>query len=111
SNMYMIMRFITLIVLVVGAWLSFNGKLSYGELVAFVLYVNVLFKPAEKISALLELYPKGMAGFRRFAELLDEDPDITDRKDAKDVQNLHGYIEFHDVTFSYETSAEPVLEN
>lgn len=111
SNMYMIMRFITLIVLVVGAWLSFNGKLSYGELVAFVLYVNVLFKPVEKISALLELYPKGMAGFRRFTELLDEDPDIVDRKNAKDVQNLQGTIEFHNVTFSYETSAEPVLEN
>lgn len=111
SNMYMIMRFITLIVLVVGAWLSFNGKLSYGELVAFVLYVNVLFKPVEKISALLELYPKGMAGFRRFTELLDEDPDIVNRKDAKNVHNLQGNIEFHDVNFAYETSTERVLEN
>lgn len=109
SNMYMIMRFITLIVLVVGAWLSFNGKLSYGELVAFVLYVNVLFKPIEKISALLELYPKGMAGFKRFTELLDEAPDIIDRKGAKEVSHLRGDIDFNDVTFAYETSAEPVL--
>lgn len=111
SNMYMIMRFITLLVLVVGAWLSFNGKLSYGELVAFVLYVNVLFKPVEKISALLELYPKGMAGFRRFTELLDESPDIVDRKGAKEVQQLRGDINFNNVTFAYDTSAEPVLNN
>lgn len=109
SNMYMLMRFITLIVLVVGAWLSFNGKLSYGELVAFVLYVNVLFKPIEKISALLELYPKGMAGFRRFTELLDKNPDIIDKKDAIEVKKLDGYIEFRDVTFAYEKTTDPVL--
>src|SRR5690625_4496159 len=55
SNIYMLMRLMTLVVLIVGAWLSFTGKLSYGSLVAFVLYVNVLFRPIEKISALLEL--------------------------------------------------------
>src|SRR5699024_9884556 len=59
ANIYMIMRFVSLIVLVVGAWLSYNDQLLYGELVAFVLFVNVLSKPIEKISALLELYPKG----------------------------------------------------
>lgn len=60
SSIYMMTRLLTLVVLVVGAWLSFNGKLSYGELVSFVLYTNVLIKPIDKISALLELYPKGM---------------------------------------------------
>ena len=64
SSIYFMTRLLTLIVLVVGAWLSFNGELSYGELVSFVLYTNVLIKPIDKISALLELYPKGMAGFK-----------------------------------------------
>src|SRR5699024_2314934 len=53
SSIYMMMRIVTLVVLVVGAWLSYNNQLTYGELVAFVLFVNVLFKPIEKISALL----------------------------------------------------------
>ena len=66
SSIYMMTRLVTLVVLVVGAWFTFKGKLSYGELVSFVLYVNVLIKPVDKISALLELYPKGMAGFKRF---------------------------------------------
>ena len=66
SSIYMMTRLMTLVVLVVGAWFTFNGKLSYGELVSFVLFINVLIKPVDKISALLELYPKGMAGFRRF---------------------------------------------
>ena len=111
SNIYMLMRFMTLVVLVYGAWLSFNGKLSYGELVAFVLYVNVLLKPIEKISALLELYPKGMAGFKRFTELLDQAPDVKDKKGAKEVNSLRGDIAFHDVTFTYEKTQAPVLKN
>lgn len=110
SNMYMMMRFITLLVLVVGAWLSYNNKLSYGELVAFVLYVNVLFKPVEKISALLELYPKGMAGFRRFTELIDQEADIKDKKNAIEVASLKGDIAFHNVTFGYEKTEDPVIK-
>lgn len=111
SNMYLLMRLMTLLVLVVGAWLSFNDELSYGELVAFVLFVNVLFKPIEKISALLELYPKGMAGFRRFSNLLSQEPEIVDKKGAKEVESLEGNIAFQDVTFSYEKTQQPVIKD
>src|SRR5690625_1582956 len=111
ANIYMLMRFIILIVLVLGAWLSFNNQLSYGELVAFVLYMNVLFKPIEKISALLELYPKGMAGFKRFTDLLDIEPEVKDRKDAKTVTTLNGDISFENVTFGYEKTQASVLKS
>ncbi|AVK84730.1 multidrug ABC transporter ATP-binding protein [Lysinibacillus sp. B2A1] len=104
SSIYMMTRLLTLIVLVVGAWLSFNGKLSYGELVSFVLYTNVLIKPIDKISALLELYPKGMAGFKRFRELIEQDPEIQDRDGAKNVTHLYGDISFNNVHFNYDTS-------
>lgn len=109
SSIYMLTRLMVLVVLVYGAWLSFRGTLSYGELVGFVLYVNVLFKPIDKISAILELYPKGMAGFKRFAELIDQNPDVVDREDAVEVAHLKGNIEFRDVTFSYDDN-KPVLE-
>jgi ATP-binding cassette, subfamily B, bacterial len=109
SGIYMMTRLMTLIVLVYGAWLSFTGKLSYGELVSFVLYVNVLFKPVDKISALMELYPKGMAGFSRFIELLNQSPDVLDRQGAINVPLLKGNIEFDQVTFRYDSN-KPVLE-
>ncbi|WHX41362.1 ABC transporter ATP-binding protein [Mesobacillus sp. AQ2] len=109
SGIYMLTRLIVLVVLVYGAWLSFQGSLSYGELVGFVLYVNVLFKPIDKISAILELYPKGMAGFKRFTELMDQNPDVVDREDAIVVPHLKGDIEFRNVTFSYDQN-KPVLE-
>lgn len=109
SNIYMLTKLITLIILVVGAHLSYQGELLYGELVAFILFVNVLMRPIEKISALLEMYPKGMAGFRRFLDLLEVDPEIVDRKDAVAVPNLKGDISFNDVTFGYERTQAPVL--
>ncbi|MFC4558449.1 ABC transporter ATP-binding protein [Virgibacillus kekensis] len=109
SNIYMMMRLIVLIVLVVGAWLTYTDRLSTGELVGFVLYVNVLFKPIEKISALLELYPKGMAGFKRFTDLLDVEPDVVNHENAREVTSLKGDITFEDVTFGYEKTQGSVL--
>ncbi|WP_339230860.1 ABC transporter ATP-binding protein [Oceanobacillus sp. FSL K6-2867] len=111
SNIYMMMRLITLLVLVVGAWMTFNGRLSAGELVFFVLMMNVLFSPIQKISALLELYPKGMAGFKRFTQMLDVEPDVQDRPNAVHVKDLKGDIAFQDVSFSYEEAHGPVLNN
>ncbi|WP_373894335.1 ABC transporter ATP-binding protein [Virgibacillus sp. CBA3643] len=111
SNIYMLMRLITLLVLVVGAWLTFNDQLSYGELVSFVLYVNVLFNPIQKITALLEMYPKGMAGFKRFIDLLDSEPDIKNRENAVEAGSLRGDIAFDDVAFTYEKTQSPVLDS
>lgn len=104
SGIYMLTRFIILVVLVYGAWLSFTGRLSYGELVAFILYVNVLFKPIDKISALMELYPKGMAGFRRFTEMIDTEPEVKNAPDAIKAPPLRGDIQLENVSFSYENS-------
>ncbi|MDZ5473736.1 ABC transporter ATP-binding protein [Bacillus sp. 31A1R] len=106
SGIYMMTRFFILIVLVYGAWLSYTGELTYGALVGFVLYVNVLFKPIDKISALMELYPKGMAGFRRFTELIDTLPEVVDKEDAIKVDTLSGDIQFNNVHFRYDDSKE-----
>ena len=102
SSIYMMTRLLTLLVLVYGAWLNYQNELSYGELVSFVLFLNVLIKPIDKISALLELYPKGMAGFGRFQELMEQEPEILDRPDAIEVSGLKGNILFEDVHFAYD---------
>lgn len=102
SSIYMMTRLLTIIVLVYGAWLNYQGDLTYGELVSFVLFLNVLIKPIDKISALLELYPKGMAGFSRFRELINQEPDILDSKDAVAVNGLKGDIRFENVHFGYD---------
>ena len=57
---------------------------------SFLLLVGVFFRPVEKINAVLETYPKGIAGFRRYTELLDTEPDIVDAPDAVDVGRAAG---------------------
>jgi ATP-binding cassette, subfamily B, bacterial len=109
-GIYITTRLMTLTILVYGAWLSFSGNLTYGELVAFILYLNILFKPIEKISALLELYPKGMAGFKRFIELIEMEPDIENVPDAIEVSTLNGNIQFQHVSFEYEDKRK-ILDN
>ncbi|TCI53668.1 ABC transporter ATP-binding protein [Exiguobacterium sp. SH1S21] len=101
AGIYITTRLMTLLVLVYGAYLTYENELTYGELVGFILYMNLLIKPVEKITALLEMYPKGMAGFKRFTELIDEAPDIENRPDAVEVSSLKGNIAFHDVSFGY----------
>ncbi|WP_248928478.1 ABC transporter ATP-binding protein [Paenibacillus hamazuiensis] len=106
SGMYMLMRLIALVVLICGSWFVVRGKLTYGEFVGFLLFTNIFFKPIEKINAFMESYPKGMAGFRRFLEIIDTEPDIVDAPDAVRVQGLRGDIEFRDVSFGYEGHAQ-----
>lgn len=103
-------RLVTLVVLVVGAWFTLSDQITYGEFVSFVLFVNVLIKPVDKITALLELYPKGMAGFKRFTELIDQDPEVQNLPHAKPAPLLKGDIQFNDVSFGYD-SHKKVLES
>ncbi|MCZ8513488.1 ABC transporter ATP-binding protein [Paenibacillus filicis] len=110
SGMYLLMRLISLFVLICGAWFVVHGQLSYGQFVGFLLLINIFFKPIEKINAFLENYPKGMAGFKRFTEIMDTAPDVADAPDAADVKSLRGEIRFEGVTFGYEDHAK-VLQN
>jgi ATP-binding cassette subfamily B protein len=73
--------------------------------VSFLLLVGVFFRPVEKINAVLEIYPKGVAGFRRYTELLDTEPDIVDAPDAIKVEALRGDIRYEGVAFGYSATA------
>jgi ATP-binding cassette, subfamily B, bacterial len=106
---YLGTRLVQLIVMVAGTWFVVQGELSYGGFVGFLLLVNVFFRPIDKITGVLETYPKGIAGFRRFTTLIDTAPDIADRPEAVAVSGLRGDIEYKDVRFSYGDIA-PVLD-
>jgi ATP-binding cassette, subfamily B, bacterial len=105
SGMYLLMRLISLFVLICGAWFVVQGELTYGAFVGFLLLINIFFKPIEKINAFLENYPKGMAGFKRFTEILDTEPDVADQPGAVGVETLRGDIRFEGVSFGYEGHA------
>lgn len=105
---YLSTRLIQIIVMIAGTWYVVNGQLSYGGFVGFLLLVEVFFRPVAKITSVLESYPKGIAGFKRFTQLIDTAPDIVDRPDAQTVAHLHGDICYRDVVFGY-TSVNKIL--
>ncbi len=110
SLSYFSMRFTQLVVMISGAYLVLHGHLSEGGFVSFLLLIGVFFRPVDKINAVLETYPKGIAGFKRYTELLDTEPDIVDAPDAIEVSGLKGDIRYNDVTFGY-GSHKTVLRN
>ncbi|WP_229729474.1 ABC transporter ATP-binding protein [Agaricicola taiwanensis] len=106
SMSYFGMRFTQVIVMLAGTFYVIRGDLSYGGFVSFLLLVTVFFRPIEKINAVLEVYPKGIAGFRRYLDLLETQPDIADLPHAKAVPQLEGNIRFEGVTFGYGNGRE-----
>lgn len=102
SLSYMLMRFVILFVMVAGTWYVIQGELSYGEFIAYLLLTNVFFRPIEKINSVIESYPRGIAGFKQYLEILQTEPDIKDAPDAVAVEHLDGNIRFDQVTFAYE---------
>ncbi|SFF32870.1 ATP-binding cassette, subfamily B [Paenibacillus algorifonticola] len=107
---YMMMRLVTVFVMVCGTWFVIQNELTYGEFIGFLLLTNVFFKPIEKINAIIESYPQGFAGFKRYVELLDIEPDIADAPDAVAMGELKRDIRFQNVSFGYE-GEEKVLSN
>jgi ATP-binding cassette subfamily B protein len=102
------MRIVQVLLLIAGAWFVASGSLTIGGFVGFLLLVNVFYQPIEKIAAVIETYPKGIAGFRRYLEFLATEPEITDRPGARDLAQVEGRVRFEDVSFAYD-AARPIL--
>ena len=98
---YMGMRLIQIVVMVTGTVFVLKGSLTTGGFVAFLLLVTVFFRPLDKIAAVIETYPRGIAGFRRYLELLETEPDVTDSPDAVQAPTFQGAITFSAVGFGY----------
>lgn len=109
SISYMMMRLITVFVMICGAWFFIQGKIEMGEFMAFLLLSNIFFRPIEKINAVIESYPKGIAGFKRYVEIMDTEPDVADAPNAMAVDSVQGNIRFEGVSFGYEANRK-ILE-
>ncbi|MBU2957602.1 ABC transporter ATP-binding protein [Paracoccus sp. 1_MG-2023] len=106
---YMGLRLVQVLVMVIGAGFVLSGDLTTGGFVGFLLLVGVFYRPLEKMAAVIETYPRGIAGFRRYQELLATEPEIADKPDAIDAPELQGRISFEEINFTYDGS-RPVLQ-
>lgn len=98
---YMGMRLIQVVVMVAGAAFVLDGALSTGGFVAFLLLVSVFFRPLDKIAAVIETYPKGIAGFRRYLDLMETVPDVADALTATTAPTFKGAVRFENIGFEY----------
>ena len=111
SGMEFFMGILSVVVIAFGGWLIMKGEMDFIDLTTFALYVTTFITPIRKLSAFVEQFMQGMAGFKRFTELMRVEPDIQDAPDARPLAHVKGDILVDDVTFRYESSPEPVLEH
>lgn len=91
---------IQLTVFLLGGYLVFQGQLSIGGLVEFILYVQLFQQPINRISGFIMQYNAAMAGFERFLGILEVPPQA-DRMNAVDIPKIEGEVRFEDVSFEY----------
>lgn len=96
------------IVVLFGGIMSMKSGLSVEDLVSFVLYLSLFYAPVSGLAQLLESLQQALAGAERVALILDTPSKIVDAKDAVDLKDVSGSVEFEDVEFRYEEEM-PVL--
>ena len=92
-------------ILIAGGLFLYAGRITFGDYSTFIVSVNLFISPVNTLISFMEQFQNGVSGFRRFVEIMEEEPE-QDAPDAKPLENVHGDIEFRNVTYAYDTSAE-----
>lgn len=100
-----------LVVIVAGGLFLVGGKISAGDLVAFLLYVTTLIATIRRIVEFAEQFQRGMTGIERFCEIMDAPIEITDAENAKALHISEGAIRFEGVSFVYPDDQNQVLKD
>jgi len=101
----------TIVLIYFGGRFILDQTLAVADLVAFFLYLNLLYEPVRALSRVWESVQQSLAGAERVAELLNEKPDVVDRPGAITLPGrAQGALSFRDVSFRYKTGGN-VLEH
>ena len=100
-----------LVVILAGGLSLVYGRITAGDMVAYMLYVTTLIATIRRIVEFAEQFQRGMTGIERFFDIIDTPVEITDAPDAKSLQVEKGGIEFRDVSFEYPDDHNKVLRH
>ena len=98
------------VTLVSGGFFIARGSLSYNDLAVYALYIGIFITPVGQLMDFTEMLQKGYAGFKRFAQIMETEPDIQEASDAVELEHVTGDIQYKDVSFQY-TDKEQVLSH
>ena len=102
---------ITVAAAIFGSIFISKDVIVTADLVAFLLYINNLIEPVKKFINFTEQFQEGITGFERFMEVLEIEPDIVDSKNAIDLKDVKGAIEYCNVGFKYNKTNDYVLKD
>lgn len=102
---------INIAVILGGGLFIAKDIIQLGDLLTFLLYINNLIEPVKKLINFTEQFQNGITGFDRFMEILEIEPDIQDKKDAIELSNVKGNIEFNNVAFKYKDTEHDVFHD
>jgi ATP-binding cassette subfamily B protein len=91
----------TATVLGYGGWLALEGDVTVGTLFAFLLYLSNFFDPIQQLSQLYNTFLSAVAALDKIMEVMDEEPQVVDRPDARLLPEIEGRVRFEDVVFGY----------
>ncbi len=100
----------SVIVIIYGGYLNSIGSVSAADIVGFIMYLNLFYRPINNLSALNEQLSTAIAGCERVYEIMDTEMDVKESPNAVNLKNVKGAIEFKDVSFYYKKEI-PVLKS
>ncbi len=104
-------RLITIVAVVVGGIRIVGAQLDLADLILYLLYIAYLVEPVQKLIHITGQWQEGLAGFGRFLEILEIEPDIDDAPDAVALEQVRGHVRFANVGFCYGDDNAPILQD
>jgi ATP-binding cassette, subfamily B, bacterial len=89
------------VVLGYGGYLYFEGSITEGTLLAFLLYLSNFFDPVQQLSQLYNTFLAAVAALDKIMDVMDEEPEVLDRPGASELPPITGHVRFERVRFGY----------
>lgn len=102
---------INLLVIIVGGVMIIKNMVGVTDLLTFLLYINIFTDPVKTLIDFTEQFQNGYSGYERFRQILTLEPEIQDKEEAVDMNNVKGRITFEDVSFRYNDNEHRVLKH
>jgi ABC-type multidrug transport system fused ATPase/permease subunit len=91
------------LIVLYGGYQAIAGHITAGTVVAFVATLSYLIEPIQQLSQMYTTYQSGMAALEKIFQLLDVQPDLTDRPGASELGRIRGELCFEEVSFTYQS--------
>ena len=102
------MGIMPVVVITFGGYLIMKGSMNYIDLITFTLFVNTFVTPIRKLSQFAEIFANGMAGLRRFNEVMAIQPVVVEAPDAGPIEVTDGRIDINNISFAYSEDTEVI---